>query len=222
MSPTQSIDPIQERTESCQGLVRSIALSIFERLHRQYELDELIASGLLGLTQAARDFDPSRGNQFSTYAYHRIRGEIYDNVGRMGLKHWKNVQEDALWNDVAADSSESPEAADVADEARWFQGTVERMATSHVLVDGGGDVPDQKVDAPWKRMYQAEIIQKLNEILKRLPDDARQLIQMTYFEGMTLQDAGQRLGISRSWASRLHGKALEILTRHLKTAGLDE
>ncbi len=214
---------VQERIESCQGLVRSIALSIFERLHRQYELDDLIASGLLGLTQAARDFDPARGAQFSTFAYHRIRGEIYDGIGRMGARERQRIQENAAWNSVmeaAADPAQGAASDAPVEGARWFQGMVERLATSSLL-SGGDEVADERTDPPWARLCRAEIAQKLNELLNSLPDDARQLLQMAYFEGLSLQDAGERLGISRSWASRLHAKALQLLGQQLKQAGLE-
>ena len=46
--------------------------------------------------------------------------------------------------------------------------------------------------------------------------NARQLVQATYFEGCTLKEAGERLGISKAWASRLHARALDQLARALK------
>ena len=56
-----------------------------------------------------------------------------------------------------------------------------------------------------------EISQKLHELIAALPPEAAALIRATYFEGLTLQEAGTKLGVSKSWASRLHAKALERL-----------
>ena len=77
-------DPlVQQRIEECQGLVRSLALSIRRKLPPTVELEDLIAYGQVGLGEAARDFDPDRGSRFSTYAYYRIRGAIYDGLSKM-------------------------------------------------------------------------------------------------------------------------------------------
>src|SRR4051812_48402265 len=74
----------QHLIETCQGLVRSLAWKMYQRVpRRQIALEDLVAYGQIGLLEAARDFDPGRGNQFTTYAYHRIRGAIYDGLSQM-------------------------------------------------------------------------------------------------------------------------------------------
>src|SRR5579872_1240386 len=73
----------QALIESCQGRVRSLALQVSRKFHGQFELDDLIADGQVGLAEAAQDFQPDRGAQFSTYAYYRVRGAIYDGISRM-------------------------------------------------------------------------------------------------------------------------------------------
>src|SRR5215471_3974237 len=74
---------IRERIDSCQGLTRSLAVQVCRKFNGQFELDDLIAYGQVGLAEAARDFQPDRGSQFSTYAYYRIRGAIYDGLSQM-------------------------------------------------------------------------------------------------------------------------------------------
>jgi RNA polymerase sigma factor FliA len=69
--------------EETQPLVRSLAQKISRKIPMQIEFEDLIAYGQIGLAEAARDFDPQRGIQFSTYAYYRIRGAIYDGVSKM-------------------------------------------------------------------------------------------------------------------------------------------
>ena len=58
----------------CQGLVRSIALKVHRNLPDFLDVEDSIAYGQIGLAEAARDFDPSQGHQFSTYAYYRVGG----------------------------------------------------------------------------------------------------------------------------------------------------
>ena len=67
---------------------------------------------------------------------------------------------------------------------------------------------------------EREICSKLHELIDSLPQEAGQLIRAAYFEGLTLQEAGQRLGIGKSWASRLHAKTLQRLGRSLRLMGV--
>jgi RNA polymerase sigma factor for flagellar operon FliA len=74
--------------------------------------------------------------------------------------------------------------------------------------------------APLEKLLDEELKQTLRDVLKTLPDDARQLVQSTYFEGCTLKEAGERLGISKAWASRLHARALDQLARALNRSNV--
>jgi RNA polymerase sigma factor for flagellar operon FliA len=69
---------------------------------------------------------------------------------------------------------------------------------------------------------QQEIVAKLRELIRTLPNIEERLIRRIYFEGATLQEAADALGISKSWASRLHAKALEQLARSLRRLGASE
>src|SRR5438045_3523425 len=66
-----------------QGLVRAQASQIHRGLPRSVDLDDLIAYGQIGLHEAALSYDPERGGKFSTYAYYRIRGVIFDGLAKM-------------------------------------------------------------------------------------------------------------------------------------------
>src|ERR1035437_5240084 len=73
----------QALIEECQGLVRSLASRIHHKLPPHVDIDDLVAYGQMGLAEAARDYDPGRETQFSTFAYYRIRGAIYDGLAKM-------------------------------------------------------------------------------------------------------------------------------------------
>src|SRR5688572_30076999 len=67
----------------CQGLVRTLAWRIHKKLPPSVDLEDLISYGQVGLAEAARDFDPSLGDHFITYAYYRIRGAILDGLTKL-------------------------------------------------------------------------------------------------------------------------------------------
>lgn len=66
-----------------------------------------------------------------------------------------------------------------------------------------------------------EIQQLLLEQIPKLSPESQALIRAAYFEGVTLQEAGRRLGLSKSWASRLHARALRQLADLLRRVGVD-
>ena len=88
--------------------------------------------------------------------------------------------------------------------------------------DGGDDqftLVDKSMLSPQAQAIQGEIQEKLCELIEDLPMDASSLIRAVYFEGLTLQEAGGRLGISKAWASRLHAKTLQHLAHSLRSDG---
>lgn len=63
----------EELMEQGQSLVHALATKIHRNVPVRVELDDLVAYGEIGLAEAARDYDPSFGTQFTTFAYYRVR-----------------------------------------------------------------------------------------------------------------------------------------------------
>ncbi len=217
---------------SHQGLVLAIARGIHRSFPSYIELDDLIGYGQVGLAQAARDFDPSRGNQFSTFAYYRIRGAILDGANQMNwLKRVTRAGDayDRMSGDVfAADAADAEATGRSASNENWISGVGGKLAVVFLLSNSSEDgernteVADGQAEMPLESMLDDELKQSLRTLIEELPEDARQLIRSTYFEGKTLKDAGEEIGISKAWASRLHAKALDQLARGLKRAQVAE
>jgi len=228
-APCQSPEQL---IQECQGLVRSLAMKIHRKLPRNIDPDDLIGYGQVGLAEAARDFDPSRGSQFSTYAYYRIRGAIYDGVAKMtwfSRAQYNRIRYHQMAEEVLADQATAEASAgesSIEADARWFRNLTRALAivylTTHRDPDEDEQVPvvDTSTPAPDAVVMDRETGQKLRELVAALPEDERTLIRATYFEGETLQDAGKRLGVSKSWASRLHAKTLQRLARSLRQMGI--
>jgi RNA polymerase sigma factor for flagellar operon FliA len=71
-------------------LVRQIAVSLAKRLGG--EIDDFVQSGMIGLIQAARRFDETKGRNFRTYASDRIRGAILDNFWHLDtIPRWERA-----------------------------------------------------------------------------------------------------------------------------------
>lgn len=211
-------------------MVRSLALRVYRGLPVKVDLEDLVAYGELGLAEAARDFDPDQGNQFSTFAYYRIRGAIYDGVAKMtwtSRARYRRMRYEQMANQVLEREEERQSEEGPVDPATWFSRTTEQLAVVYLAsgIDSDVDVMSEVADSsptPMERALHVEANEKLRTLVKKLPMMEGRLIQMVYFEGYTLQDAAAVLGYSKSWASRLHAKVLEDLARGMRQLGIHD
>ena len=223
----------EELVSRCQGLVRSLASTIHRKLPPNVELEDLVAYGQVGLAEAAKEFDPSRGSRFSTYAYYRIRGAIYDGLSKMSWlsrSQYKRVRTEQMANEVLQvenERDEGPLKTGCDGDMRWFRDLSRALTVVHLAMhagkegDSGASLPaDPSVGDPSAIVIGRETSQILHQLIDALPEAAGTLIRATYFEGLTLQEAGKRLGVSKSWASRLHARTLQRLARSLKLLGV--
>jgi RNA polymerase sigma factor for flagellar operon FliA len=144
--------------------------------------DELRALANAGLAEAAERYDPGRGATFATFAWYRIHGAIFDGLRRSSQRR-------------AAAPSPRPPPRMVSFEALRDRG-----------FDAAGDAPGPADDLDGARRAA-----RLRVAIAQLPDRPRELVTKHYFEGKSLLEAGAELGVSKSWASRLHAQAVDRL-----------
>jgi RNA polymerase sigma factor FliA len=207
-----------ELMHSCQGLVRSIAWKIHQRVPKNVDLDDLIGYGQIGLAEAARDFDLSRGNQFTTYAYYRVRGAILDGLSTMSWfsrADYSRGRYEQAANAVLKESTINPS---VASELDWFADTTRSLSAAFIMSDYAADIADAKSAdhrSPSDGVEADDLKRKMAQVLSNLTDQERILIEAIYFEGLTIKEAGERIGISKAWASRQHARILNSLALQL-------
>jgi len=218
----------------CQGLVKTLAWKIHRKVPSHVDLDDLVGYGQLGLAQAAAEYDPARGHQFTTYAYYRIRGAILDGLSKMAWFNkadyargrYERLAQEVLDQEHPAAGS-TPEEK-LAHEARWLRDVSGSLAVVQLLCPRGSEeqesaeanVEDTLTPSPPQVAIRRELTTKLHELIDALPNEGRTLIRAAYFEGQTLKEAGEKLGISKAWASRLHAKTLNHLAQALNHAQL--
>lgn len=215
----------QQLIADCQGLVRSLAWQIHCKLPPHVELEDLVSYGQIGLAEAARDYDPERASQFVTYAYYRVRGAIFDGLSKMNWFSQADYNRGAYHASGKSDVSQEAECGE-RETKRVNQQSQSRSNVSGESIlarlvchqFGNGDADDQQssTKSPAEVIIEFEMIEKLHELIDTLPHQARDLIRGTYFEGLSLKDAGERLGISKAWASRLHSKTLVELAESFR------
>jgi RNA polymerase sigma factor for flagellar operon FliA len=208
--------------------VRSIAGKIKKSLAKEIEFDDLVEYGMVGLLEAAGRFDPRYGANFMTFSYYRIRGAIYDGLRNMG---WVSRNEYARYRFEERANTYLGNLADrqagsvgdenktVEDEVNELADTVQSLVTIFVTsLEGMEGLQVEDVDAAPIDITvgDAQMKRYVREALSRLPEQERNLLTMYYFKEMSLQEVGDALGLSKSWTSRLHAKAVEKLSRILR------
>lgn len=210
-------------------LVKYIASRLVMHLPPSVEFDDLLAYGVFGLMDAIDKYDIRRGIKFETYAYTRIKGAILDGLRAMDWapqslrKRGREIA--AAYGRLESKLGRAATDAEVAEELglteEEFQKLLNRLNHTNVLsledlVSGEGDdtvylrdlladpdSPDPSVHAEWR-----DLRQRLSAALDRLPDREKIIITLYYYEGLTVKEIGELLGLSASRISQLHGRAL--------------
>jgi RNA polymerase sigma factor for flagellar operon FliA len=207
------------------GLVKALAWKIHQQLPPSVELDDLVGYGCVGLAEAARSFDGTRGLKFSTFAFYRVRGAILDGLSQMAWFRRDKFEGRAYRHTPdEGDTGDNPSPDEVAEDrgparTRWAKKAMlqlDQAGKEGSLADSVADYRGGNAD----RVADAEVQARVRELVDALPKAAAELLRATYYEGLTLKDAAARLGRDKSWASRLHARTLYELGRVLKAEGL--
>jgi RNA polymerase sigma factor FliA len=207
-------------------LARKAAHLVYPRVKDAVELDELISLGQAGLAEAALRFDPARGVAFGTYAWYRVTGAIVDGLRRqanlprrvwaklVALRAASEYLEHRGERDLGATRAGTAPASG-ADALAAMHGAMSAIRTMYVtsleaMRDRGFDPADDRAH-PGEQMATGRLASRLRSALDQLPDKERAILTKHYWEGKNLLEAGAELGISKSWASRLHAQAVEKL-----------
>jgi RNA polymerase sigma factor for flagellar operon FliA len=207
-------------------LVRSIAGKLKRSLGRNLDLDELVAYGSKGLVEAASRFDSSKGVTFSTFAYYRIRGAMLDGLRTMGWYSrgdYARYRAEERANEYLHNLAEREDAAP-AGQARDAAATLEEIAeilsgvaTVHITsLEAAAGVTDERLPPPDQQLERLHMHARTRRAMDKLPEKERRLLQLHYFEDRNLEVAGVELGLSKSWASRLHARAVDRLRKVLE------
>lgn len=212
---------VQRRVESNLRLVTSIALKVFHNINGMVELEELISLGTEGLIQAAMRYDDSKSSAFTTFAYYRIRGAIYDGLGDIApLPRWmyrrvraaKTVDDYLELGEEYRTDAEGTRVENLQALFVRLRSAASLFITSlDGLHDDEGHPAQDEVESPHCQAAARETAEIVCEAIARLPEREAALIRLHYFEQLSLVEAGRRVGVSKSWASRLHGRAIEGL-----------
>ncbi len=198
--------------------VRSIAAGVRRQFGNRLDLEDLVAYGNVGLLEASERFDEKVGANFLTFAHYRIKGAIFDGLRRMGIlrgpeQRTAYLSERANAYLASSAARDTGRATTFADDVMEVEGAVKSLAV--MLATGLEglerlEVKDDSLSAE-ERLEQRQLQERAVAAVEKLPDNERRLLVAYYFENKTLEEAGGTLGLSKSWSSRLHARAIDRL-----------
>ncbi|MEO6599846.1 MAG: sigma-70 family RNA polymerase sigma factor [Polyangiaceae bacterium] len=232
MGESKEAPEVVERFASGLSLVDIIARQISRRLGGAAELEELISFGREGLWDAARRFDESRGVPFRGYASFRVRGSIIDGVrassrlSRRTHERLNGLQAAARVSEGAFDDVSAPRApgAGPAEAEQALNDHLAAMATAMAagliaptaFGDSGERTLIDTAADPEQAYGEAQLLSVIRSAIADLPHAEAELVRRHYLEGARFDHVAIELGLSKSWASRLHTRALTRLAQRLR------
>jgi len=203
------------------------ALSRLEAEGVRGDRADLLAFGQQGLVEAALRYDPDRGD-FKRFAYYRVRGAMIDGLRKMGPWTRRGYERIAILGtldraaDAEDDGSQAPSDSveQAAERLRKHMAAMVTAVTIGVFAESAHE--GDGIAAKDGRALQDEQLEEhqvkacVHEALSSLEEPDRGVVERMYLGGECLDDIARDLGCSKSWASRIHTRALKKLGARLK------
>jgi len=216
-------------------LVKRIAYHFMAKLPASVEADDLIQAGLMGLLDAAKNFDDTQGAQFETYAIQRIRGSILDELRqadwlpRNVRKNLRKIEQTVAR--LEQELGRAPREAELANKLEVPIEDYQQMlldARGYQLLhfedfqDGDdGDFFDSFVAdgqrGPLEVLEDEGFRRYLIQAISALPEREKLVMGLYYEQEMNLKEIGEVLGVTESRVCQLHSQAVARLRARMRT-----
>ena len=203
-------------------LVKYVAGRLRTRMPDSVDPDDLVSDGVLGLMDAIERFEPARGLSFQTFAVPRIRGAIIDGMRSMDFVP-RSVRDKLRTVQRAQVTLEerigrAPEDHEVAREVgipvQQLRDLTRQANSNHANLDDF-DLADELSSAADHQVEQGDVNASLMRVVDQLGERDQVIIALYYFEGLTLAEIGQVLGVTESRVSQVHRRATTTLREKL-------
>lgn len=216
-------------------LVKNIAGRLSVKIPYFMQVDDLESCGVMGLIEAVDKFDLTQGVAFETFAYHRVRGAMYDELRRQNWVPrtlWQRQQAVKVAREKLAQQEQEVTEQSIAqtvgitvDELRQLA----RLSNSSQVYSLDEEIFNQDGDAvrradlleddhspdPLAIIDELEDKQMLASAIETLKERDRLVLALYYQEELTLKEIGAILDVSESRVCQLHSRAVKSLRQIL-------
>jgi RNA polymerase sigma factor for flagellar operon FliA len=212
-------------------LVKYVAGRVGVGLPPNIEQADLVSYGIFGLIDAIEKFDLERAIKFETYAISRIKGAIIDELRAIDWiprsVRYKAREVEKAYAALEAKLHRTPSEGEVAEELGialedlhtiFSQVSFVNVVALDELLNVGGDrgdklslvdtLEDTKAEDPVAAFETEETKYLLARAINMLPEREKIVVTLYYYEGLTLAEIGQVLGVTESRICQMHTKAV--------------
>jgi len=213
------------------GLVKYIAQRIAMNLPASVEFGDLVGAGIMGLIKSVELFEPERGLKFETFATHKIRGAILDELRALdwvprSVRQKSKILQKAyakLENQLGRMPYDDEVASHLNLTPTEFEDMLSEVAPTTILsleeaLPERGDenkslslidtIEDPQGSNPLKELGYQETKRILKESIAQLPEKEKLVVALYHYEELTLKEIGEVLNLTESRVSQIHSKAM--------------
>lgn len=225
----QDSEEVLERFHGNLPLVEPIARGLRRATESSVDLQELLSFGREGLLDASRRYDADRGVPFRGYARIRVKGAMIDGMrqaARLPRRIYQRLIAIQAANEFSAGALEDlsaprPPGARARDAEEKLQEHLAGMVTAMVMglvaePTPSGDFKQPEQDTPEQQASLSELSKLLRQGIETLPVEEAELVRRHYFDGDQFDRIAEQMGVSKSWASRLHTRAIKRLSKRVQ------
>ena len=196
---------------------------LLNRLPPTVQIDDLIQAGMVGLLEAASNFNPEMGASFETFAGIRIRGSMIDEIRRSDWtprsvhRKFRSVTEAIrkIENETGEDAKDADVAAALGISlSDYHQILIDSSSSRIYSIDTMEDnmqdaaIPNSSEDTPDESLIHEEYRQQLAESIRLLPEKEQLVMSLYYDDELNFREIGEILDVTESRICQLHGQAL--------------
>lgn len=221
-------------------IVKYVAGRMAIHVPSSVELNDLVGWGVLGLMDAVEKFDHEQNIKFTTYATIRIRGAIIDQIRTLdwaprslrALARKVGGARDKLRHELGHEPSFEEIGLEIDSTEEQVEECLAQIQTAHVLslddyIPRGEGEDERKVDAtsdpdaptPESAAEHIERQELLVQAILALPDQQQKVLNLYYYEELTLKEIGAVLDVSESRISQVHSAAIKTLKQAVRNQG---
>ena len=225
MNALKEVDGKEQIIEEYIPLVKYIASRVMFAKNKYMEYEDLVSYGMIGLIDAINKFDNSKGMKFSSYASIRIKGAMIDELRKnrpisKGAMDKLNRYNKAI-EELQGKLLREPTTQEISNYL-GISSNISMVSLESVIFSDDEDVnlmgviEDKNSPSPHSYLEDKEKLEILTQAIELLKEKDRMILNLYYYEGLTLKEIGKILEVSESRVCQLHSRSIRNLRECMK------
>ncbi|EAJ7675145.1 RNA polymerase sigma factor FliA [Campylobacter upsaliensis] len=225
-SPRSYADVIKKEQDelviSYMPALRAMAFRLKERLPSSIDVNDLIGVGIEEMIKLSRRYDKDQNDNFWGFARKRVNGSMLDYLRRLDVMSRNNRKIlkdiDVILDEYFLENECEPDDEYLAKKLEIDVDRVREVRAAHAIsytLPLDEQIEMYSEDETLEKIEKGELLEHINEILDTLKERDQLIIQLYYYEELSLKEISEILNVSESRISQIHKKLLKKLRERL-------